>query len=56
MREKIYTILEGNLPEIGHFGDGRTWVDDIETSCIIVVVRSVDWTYLAQDAFHFQAL
>jgi hypothetical protein len=40
--EKIYTILEGNLPEIGHFGNGRRWVDDIKTSHIIVDVRSVD--------------
>jgi hypothetical protein len=54
--EKIYTILEGNFPEIDNFGDGRRCVDDIKTSRIIVDVRSVDWTYLAQDAFHCQAL
>jgi hypothetical protein len=56
VREKIYKILEGNLLEKGHFGDGRRWVDDIKTSLIVVDARSVDWTYLAQDAFHCQAL
>lgn len=56
MKEKTHTILEGNLPEKGHFEDGRRWLDDIKTSRIVVDVRSVDWTYLAKDAFHCQSL